>query len=171
MQNMKNERHRPTISDNPNVGSARHSIYKDAIDRYHMAMDSGFYIEAISLMESLISDRIESLLNACAERKNTDDSKRTEYSYQPLGSLVASALKAEDIRNYQPMVEEVNKIKDWKTKRNGAIHEMAKLSDTKIGQPFSEKYANLKCVAEEGYRLFRELDKELMAGRKNNVLA
>lgn len=167
---MKNERHRPTLSDDPNVGFARYSIYKDTIDRYHVAMDSGFYVEAISLMESLISDRIESLLNACAERKNTDDSRNMEYSYLPLGTLVVSALGTEDIRNCQPMVDVMNKIKDWKTKRNGAIHEMAKLSDTEIEQPFSEKYANLKGVAEDGYRLFRELDKELMVARKNNIL-
>lgn len=157
-----NNRQRPTIS-NPQVGTARHRMYKDAIARYQDAMKNGFYIEAISLMESLISDRIESLLNAIAKTNNTKEN----YSYRPLGNLVRAALNNKGIVLPKAIIDILNEIKEWAKKRNAAIHEMAKLSDTNISISFSSKYEDLRSVAEEAYKLFREFDKALASYRKS----
>lgn len=165
---MNASRHRPTISDNPQVGAARHDLYKNAIDKYRKAMKSGFYIEAISLMESLISDRIESLLNAVAKTEDGEESK--EKSFLPLGQLVSAALKCESVSKCEHITAILDKINDWKRKRNGAIHEMAKLSDAALQETFADKYDGLKSVAEEGYTLFREFDTELTTARKNKML-
>ena len=67
------------------VGMARHDLIRDAIDHYKKAMKEGYFIEAIALMESAISDRMESMLNYMFPYLN--------YSYGTIGNL-AQTLKA-----------------------------------------------------------------------------
>ena len=50
------------IADTPEKGQKRYWLYRSVIDRYNEAYKSGYYLEAITLMESLITDRLESLL-------------------------------------------------------------------------------------------------------------
>lgn len=155
---MNDKQHRPTISDDPRVGAARHNVYKGVIDYYHKAMEADFYIEAIALMESLIADRLESLLN---EVTNSDN-----FSFKTVGYLANKALNNATIAQNNTLVDILEKIKVWAKKRNKAIHEMSKLSENDIDNPFSKRYAALKEIAEEAYRYFRKLDNEISSLRK-----
>ena len=67
MTNIKSKR--PVISES-NVGKRRHDVYSGVIRQYHYAMASGFYIEAIALMESIIADRMESMSNEISQTSN-----------------------------------------------------------------------------------------------------
>ena len=69
---------RPTI-DTEGVGQSRYETYKATIERINKAMDSGFYVEAIALCESIIADRLESLANQI--------SQSSKYSYVTIGKL------------------------------------------------------------------------------------
>lgn len=159
---MNNNRHRPTVFDNSQVGTARHNVYKGIIDCYHRAMEAGFYIEAIALMESLMSDRMESLLN--------DTMKTDKFSFKTIGYLANEALNNATIAPNQVIVDIIERIREWAKKRNNAIHEMSKLLPDDINSPFSERYASLKEITEDGYKLFRELDKEISSSRKSEIL-
>jgi hypothetical protein len=44
------------------VAQNRHEIYVKAFEHYSLAMDQGFYLEAIAIIESIIADRMESRL-------------------------------------------------------------------------------------------------------------
>lgn len=167
---MNNNRHRPTILDNPQVGVARHSAYKGTIDYYHRAIKGGFYIEAIALMESIMADRMESLLNAIVKAENANGGHLKEYSFIPLSRSIAIALKYDIIWDYQPMVDILNRIKEWFEDRNAAIHRMAKLSRIDDKKPAEDKYESFKKPAKDSYKLFRELDKIISSARKNGIL-
>ena len=41
------------------AGAVRNELYKAAWVRYNEAMSAGFYLEAITIVDSLITDRIE----------------------------------------------------------------------------------------------------------------
>lgn len=57
----------------------RGMLYKNAFSRINLAMEQGFHLEAISLIESLVSDRLESRLSFL---------KQKDFSFEPLGSLI-----------------------------------------------------------------------------------
>ena len=128
------------------VGKARYSQIKGGIDQYKKAMKEGFYIEAIALMESAISDRLESTLNYL--------NPNSDYSYETIGRLANALLKA----NYYSE-DTLNEIKIWAKTRNEAIHQMVKLLPDQ-SKSFQDRYDDLKHCAEEGYSLFRKVDNE-----------
>ena len=48
---------------NDEVGQARMQLIKKALDKIEAAKNQGFYLEAIAILESLIADRLESLIS------------------------------------------------------------------------------------------------------------
>ena len=81
MRSDKNDRVRPRAEGKGSkVGIIRHEYIKRAMEQYNKAMENGYYIEAIALMESAISDRLESTLNYLFPEKN--------HSYSTIGSLI-----------------------------------------------------------------------------------
>jgi len=155
MENKKAKRQRPLAEKNNSVGVQRHERYKETIDRYNEAMNNGFYLEAITLMESLIADRLE-----CAA--NYYDVK--DHSYSTLGSLTncfsSKSVKEKVSSDFLNTIETIGK---WKNGRNKALHEMAKLdADTQ----FEDDYKEAKLIAKEGYDLFRKIDNLIQASKQ-----
>ena len=67
-----------TLPDN-GVGKIRADLYKQAYERMKEAAEKGFYLEVITLIESLISDRVESFIT-----KSTGE----DFSFKTLGELI-----------------------------------------------------------------------------------
>lgn len=149
---------RPSIIDDSMVPGARYMTYYSAIEQYQKAFQQGYYIECISLMESLIADRLESLANQISSTKN--------YSYKPLERLLEYLLgtKQKDKLNDE-LLNCLDDIKTWKDGRNMAIHEMAKLSED-LEESFQTRYNKLKKIADNGYKVFRKIDNSIRRFRK-----
>lgn len=152
---------RPIATEENSVGKDRQEIYGATIRQYSKAMQNGYYIEAISLMESLIADRLESLANYV--------SKSEEYSYCTLGKLSnylgdcgKKSLIPEDL------AKSAEDVKCWAKKRNHAMHEMAKLKDD-CDKDFDTRYQDLEGVAQKGMEIFRTLDSGMRNFRRNNL--
>lgn len=128
------------------VGKDRYALIKAGLDQYKMAMNNGYYIEAIALMESLISDRMESTLNYLYPYSN--------YSYETLAWLADSLMKTNCFSK-----ELLEKIKDWSKERNSAIHQMMKLLPGN-NKSFQERHSELERCAEKGHELFKKLNDE-----------
>ena len=146
------------------VGMARHDLIRDAIDHYKKAMKEGYFIEAIALMESAISDRMESMLNYMFPYLN--------YSYGTIGNL-AQTLKANKPFLNASIINILDKIVTWSKKRNDAIHQMVKLQPNGINLSFDQHYATLEGCAKEGYDLFRKFNAErnkIITYQNNHVL-
>ena len=134
------------------VGTVKHDIYAEGIDQYKKAMDNGFYIEAIALMESIIADRLESLANYLSNSKI--------YSYKPAGRLANALLgkMSAKLEPYPDVKTAITNIRTWLRQRNHAVHEMFKLSEENWKASFKESYSKLEAPAKEGCELFRDLD-------------
>ena len=135
------------IATDEQKGKERFETFKSVIARYKDAMAAGFYLEAITLMESIIGDRLE-----CYLHRNIES---VDYSFSTLGRLIEGLKKVDST---SPLV---NKITKWKNQRNALLHEMAKIEDGKYVD-FAAKYNIAKQCAEEGLALFREIDKLCM---------
>ena len=131
------------------VGAFRHELYADVLARINQSYENDYYIEAITLLESIISDRLESICNEV--NQNNDD------AFSVLGTLINHAKRIDVSEDWRDIL---NKLDQWRKKRNSAIHEMAKIEEG-THTPFNEKYANCKDIVEEGKALSREIDNNI----------
>ena len=134
------------------VGKQREGLYKFAILRVKEAQEKGFYLEAITLLESLISDRLESRLSMLMG----------DYSFRTLEKIIKRVREYETDAKLRELV--TNDLNAWKEKRNTALHEMVKLAegDTRTWQ---DKLDTIKPAAEEGFELFRKIDRRVSSIR------
>jgi biopolymer transport protein ExbB/TolQ len=126
----------------------RQKIYKSAFIRLNEANKAGFYLEAITLIESLISDRLESRLSYLDKK---------DFSFKTLGKLIQ---KSKVLENDQTMTSLVlEELPQWAKGRNSALHEMAKIEQGDTSS-WPERYARLKLVADSGLKLLRKIDRQ-----------
>lgn len=111
-------------------------------------MEKGFYLEAIALMESIITDRFESAL---IFYEFIDPSEAFRTMGQCLEKLHSEGIISDKL---------YSDLKDWKNGRNRALHEMAKIEEGEQAT-FDQRYLEQKQIAEKGYVLFNSLKEEL----------
>jgi len=75
---MTKARRRAVRSSNNKVSQERYELYKATFEWIAKSISEGFYLEAISLEESLITDRLESYLTWF---------RGTDFSFRTLGDL------------------------------------------------------------------------------------
>ncbi|MDD3803532.1 MAG: hypothetical protein PHW02_03980 [bacterium] len=75
---------RRMIVDNKEKGIIRFKLYKEVMSRLDFAIKEGFYLEAITLLESIITDKLES--RYCYLKK-------TSKGFHDLGNLKKNYLK------------------------------------------------------------------------------
>ena len=121
----------------------RYRTYTDVIARYNKAIKAEFYLEAITLMESIIADRLESYLIRKTGNK--------ALAFKTLEKLIRG------LKNNNDVLMPISDIEDWKNSRNMFLHEMAKIEDGKY-EDFQTKYYDAKQCAEDGMKLFRMVD-------------
>ena len=77
--------------------------------------------------------------------------------FSVLGTLINHAKRIDVSEDWSDIL---NKLNEWRKKRNSAIHEMAKIEDGNM-TPFVDRYATCKDIVEEGKVLFREIDNNI----------
>lgn len=140
------------VADTKEKGKMRQSVYQKAIEEYNNAIEHRFFLEAIAIAESLISDRMESYANYKSEK---------DYSFQTLGKL------CDALRNDPVLKSIVADIDAWRVKRNAALHQMAKIGESST-KDYSSKKKEAEATAKDAYKLFRELDNAIRKDRRNN---
>lgn len=134
----------------PEVGIKRYFLYKNTIEHVHKSINDGFYLEAITLIESMISDRLESRLGIKAES--------SKYDFKPLGDLLAGIRKHEtEIELLDLCALRSGKLYVWKNARNKYLHAMAKLEENDPNPDWKKRKEKSKEIAEEGFELFKEV--------------
>lgn len=129
------------------VGKIRGKIYTGVFDQITKAEEQGFYLEAITLYESLITDRLESALSMVTG---------FEYPFKNLGPLITEVRSKMPNSELRTLVD--NRLDQWRMNRNESQHQMAKLAE---GQEKELEVEYQKCAAYcvEGKAIFRQLDK------------
>lgn len=114
-----------TIAGNAN----KYYSYREAWSRIKLAQENGFYLEAIAIQESIISDRLISYLHSKQEITFlTNDKNFPGFSklIKKWHSEFPSGLSS---GNYSNLIEAVDQ---WRLSRNQIIHAIVK---SKPGQP------------------------------------
>ena len=147
-------RTRAVASPGTGVGAARYHLYRMAYGRINGAMQDGYYLEAITLIESLVADRLESRLTKVLG---------TDFSFKTLGALISKARSTEPDSTLRSLI--INDLNDWRELRNEALHAMAKLAN---GDPstWEDRMLALVLIAEDGAAVLKAIDNRCKALRK-----
>lgn len=124
----------------------RFELYKATFAWINFAIESGFYLEATTLIESVLSDRIESRLTFLENRK---------LDFQNLGNLIRDLEKFEKNEEIYKFIKD---LRQWKNSRNEALHEMAKIDANKVFKPWNKRILFAKKSAQDGRVLLRKFD-------------
>lgn len=149
---MSKSKIRATILDIP--GQERYEIIKAAISRYNTAIEHLFFLEATALMESLISDRLESRLG---------ELKKEPISFDTIGNLLNTLRK---IETDNVLKEIMNKqINTWCGERNKVIHQAAKIEIGKK-KDWKDFLKQAEKTAKDGRKIFDAYNKQLKKLRR-----
>ena len=146
-------RERASINENPFVGKRRYELYKKAIIQFNNAIEAGYYLEAITICESLITDRLES---RCSELG-------CPYAFKNIGALIRKLIQIETDHELQSIV--FRDLDEWRENRNIALHEIVKFEKNEIPN-WENRVENSKTYAEEGIAIFRKIDARITTLRK-----
>lgn len=147
----KNIRARKSSGTKSKTGQARRTLYARCLERIRSALEDGYVLEAITLLESLITDRLEARLASIHAQK---PEKR---KFSTVGKLIQE-LSGKKVGESDEALAVYVKVAKWADKRNEAIHEFAKLREGST-KKWETKYSEARGAVEEGGKVFRELDK------------
>jgi uncharacterized protein (DUF342 family) len=149
------------------AGLVRHELYKVAWERYNEAMSAGFYLEAITLVDSVITDRIEAY---------TQYLMHYEEKHQQVTSL-ANAMAAMDIAREERQIPTDAEYKNMRAEvslfyegRNKAVHNFAILSNADAEMTADDRLKEAQETARKGrdvFNLVKSYTRKQMYGAKH----
>jgi len=133
------------------TGAERRSLYAAGVGRIRVALEERFFLEAITLSESYMTDRLEA--RWAWKNGQTPQSRRLTT----LGAIVRKLLD----HNTEPQeaTRVYEKAAQWAQNRNEALHEMFKHRDDCEFLDWPNRYEKLESVASEGFSLARKIDR------------
>ncbi len=126
-------------------GTQRYRLFKNARARIEISIAAGYYCEAIAIIESVISDRLESRVSHL---------KGENFGFKNLGPLLKEAEKLETDQDMRVLVE---KIDTWRQERNKALHELVKVERDKPQVSWDDRMKAMKQTAIDGYMLLKQI--------------
>jgi hypothetical protein len=149
---MADPRKRAISASDNDIGQERYALYKSSFSWIAKSIDEGYYLEAISIVESLVADRLESYLPSLFDK---------DFNFKTLGELV-QAIRSDKSGKTDEVLRSLvlNDLDKWRKDRNKAAHEMVKIEDGKRVS-WKERVKINKTVAETGLELVRKIDNRI----------
>lgn len=143
-------------AQDPILGHRRWRRYADAFDRIQQCMRLGYHLEAIALLDSLITDRLTSRIGHL---------QQGPAQAKALGPLCTTLLGRGESPSDKGIEDDVRfratigKIRQWATERNEAMHAAGKiLRSADPTMSFSEALTIHHQTALDGVALLQEFD-------------
>jgi hypothetical protein len=152
---------RPKADGKSPIGEQRYALLRAAFQHAQCAIEEQRYLEAIPVLESIILDRLSSLVGGSLDYDI--DLKWTIGRIRELATkntVQAKGARGRGTKTPLPadIVSFIDKdVRDWFDLRNHAIHGMAKLRHAG-DDTFAQRYAKLDAVALDGVRVLLQLD-------------
>lgn len=128
----------------PELGKKKQELYRHAHKRIKSSIAKGSHIEAVALIESIMSDRIESAIGSITNK---------EVNASTLGSLF------NQLHQLKPAeLDLIELIKSWNKSRGLVIHQMVKLTNN-YDSDWSARISFARVTAKEGLEVLKELRK------------
>lgn len=132
------------------VARHRYDLYKLANEQLKAAYEAGFYIECVSICESIISDRIEARLQFL--RRATDKPSQIDS----LGRLLKQVEDIESEDQTELRAAYVS-TREWGSARNETIHQFVKVTDQNHQSNGYDRTQQARAAARDGIRLMRKM--------------
>lgn len=133
------------------IGLLRKRLYSNAYRHIKLSKEKESWLEVIAICDSLISDRVESLV---ARLSNQSARKR---ALLPLGKALH---KYKLLLNSKGFSKDLfNEVVNWSDKRNRHLHEMVKVRENE-SLSWEDRIARSEKDAKQGLRLARLVDNE-----------
>ena len=122
-------------------GRNRFMLFSAAKARIEECIQLEFYCEAVTIIESAITDRLESRLSFL---------KGENVGFRNLGALISEAKSAEPDAELRSLIEELD---NWREVRNVAVHELVKIEAGRDVLSWESRIKSVGNTARQGYRL------------------
>jgi hypothetical protein len=126
-------------------GTQRLLLFTNARKHIENSIANGYFCEAIAVIESIISDRLESRISYIT---------KSNVAFKPLGWLIRRMRALETDEELRRLIAQLD---SWRELRNGAIHELPKVERGKPKTSWQDRVANLRSSATDGYHLLRAI--------------
>lgn len=151
----KSARERAIAKPNEGVGMTRYLLYKRAWQRINLAESAGFHLEAIALIESILSDRMESRASYLSG---------TNIGFKTLERLLKELRARESVSD---LLKVLKRIDSWKDQRNISLHEMVKFQEGMFPS-WEDKQGPLSRIVTDGKAVLRAFDSIDKRERRRN---
>lgn len=129
---------------NQSIKNERAKLLKFCHARIRLSIENEYYLEAISLIDSVITDRLESILSRSLE---------ADPKFRTLGEAIKDVKKLQLHWSDSELLDELER---WSWRRNRWLHEVAKISSDESWS-VSERISEMKCSAVDGSLLLKRL--------------
>jgi hypothetical protein len=136
----------------------RHDLYRLANEQLKSAYAGGFYIECVSICESIIADRLESRLQFL--RRETEQPTRISE----IGKLL-NQLGHIELPESLDLLATYEKIRVWSSARNEVIHQFVKITEKNQRLTPKGRARRAAKAARDGKSLMRQVS---LLVRKHN---
>lgn len=147
--------------------ATKYQAYREAWSRIKLAQENHFFLEAITIQESIISDRLIRFLSLPGSKNPF--AKKKKKKYLSFSDLIQAwkvnyphGLPSGDYKDLTAAVD------TWRRQRNDAIHSIVNPKPGEDTQPIDSFLNQAKETAEEGTRLAREVCSWCQKVKKSN---
>lgn len=131
----------------------KHDVYAKLHERLKKALASGFWLEATMIEYNIIEDRTAAIIYYTGIASKPWEKKLANK----LNSIEQQIGKKHPVLSKKVSSKTIQEIKDWKTKRNTAVHKACYTL-------FEEE--DFKAIAEEGKELVRKISNDSQKVRR-----
>jgi hypothetical protein len=131
-----------------NIGKIRRELYRNAFGYLKSSVKAKKWIEIIAISESIICDRLESLISKIEGK---------EREILTIGGNLQKLKKMENEEMVKPIKPLLDEIKNWGKKRNKVLHEMVKVRIGEENHSWKERLEYAKESALDGMKIARKI--------------
>lgn len=147
---MSNQHTRFAGGGDGTIGQQRYQLYKAAWEQINRAVEQGFYIEAVAIIDSIMSDRLDARYQFLI--RDTDKSIKPVTTDTCARRIIDSNVEMES--ELLPVYPE---IRDWVIQRNQVIHHFVTVTTENIDKDVKEREIRSKETVDQGLDLVRKL--------------
>lgn len=138
--------------NSPKGNVAKHLSYREAWSRIKKALEQGFYLEAVTLEESIITDRLISHLVGVGAVRRAVELK----DYPGFAQLIQKwKIQNPDPIDTQDYCDLQTAVDEWRRRRNKVVHGMVKSHPGTATDSIMDFLEEAKLTAEQGKMLAR----------------
>ena len=130
----------------------RGELYDAALKRIRDGYEEGNYFEVISLVESILSDRVGAILQTL---HHYDEEQFPTESLGVSAQRLKTVIKAREIKLGARLKKELGRLIHWSSERNVAVHGFVIVNTSNVENSVDDRLEQLRATAERGSEICR----------------